>query len=59
VTGDTAAKSHLVRYGGCGYAHILQNIVPRMRFRGFKDEHIQAMLAETPRRILAFAASPR
>jgi phosphotriesterase-related protein len=53
---DTAAKSHLVRYGGCGYAHILQNIVPRMRFRGFKEDDIQAMLVETPRRILAFAA---
>jgi phosphotriesterase-related protein len=52
---DTAAKSHLVRYGGCGYAHILSNIVPRMRFRGFKEEDIQAMLVETPRRILTFA----
>jgi phosphotriesterase-related protein len=52
---DTAAKSHLVRYGGCGYAHILQNIVPRMRSRGVKDEDIQAMLVETPKRILAFA----
>jgi hypothetical protein len=27
-----------------------------MRFRGFKEEDIQAMLVETPRRILAFAA---
>jgi hypothetical protein len=53
---DTAAKSRLVRYGGCGYAHILHNIIPRMRFRGFKGEDIQAMLGETPRRILAFAA---
>jgi phosphotriesterase-related protein len=53
---DTAAKSHLVRYGGCGYAHILSNIVPRMRFRGFKEEDVHAMLVETPRRILAFAA---
>jgi phosphotriesterase-related protein len=52
---DTAAKSHLVRYGGCGYAHILQNIVPRMRSRGVKDEDIQAMLVETPKRVLAFA----
>jgi hypothetical protein len=37
-------------------AHILQNIVPRMRFRGFNEEDIQAMLVETARRILAFAA---
>src|SRR5262245_50876319 len=53
---DTAAKSHLVRYGGCGYGHILQNIVPRMRARGIRDEDIQTMLVETPRRLLAFAA---
>jgi phosphotriesterase-related protein len=53
---DTAAKSHLVRYGGCGYGHILQNIVPRMRSRGIREEDIQTMLVETPRRVLAFAA---
>jgi phosphotriesterase-related protein len=53
---DTAAKTHLVRYGGCGYAHILQNIVPRMRTRGIREEDIQTMLVETPARVLAFAA---
>ena len=52
---DTAAKSHLVRYGGCGYGHILQNIVPRMRARGFKEADLQTMLVETPRRLLTFA----
>jgi phosphotriesterase-related protein len=52
---DTAAKSHLVRYGGCGYAHIVQNIVPRMRLRGLQEADIQAMLVDTPRRVLAFA----
>jgi phosphotriesterase-related protein len=52
---DTAAKTHLVRYGGCGYGHILQNIVPRMRSRGFREADIQAMLVETPRRVLPFA----
>jgi phosphotriesterase-related protein len=52
---DTATKGHLVRYGGCGYAHILQNIVPRMRARGFREDDIQTMLVDTPRRLLAFA----
>ena len=52
---DTAQKSHLARYGGPGYAHILQNIVPRMRSRGFKEADIQTMLVETPRRLLTFA----
>jgi phosphotriesterase-related protein len=53
---DTAAKTHLVRYGGCGYAHILENIVPRMRARGFREEDLQAMLVDTPRRLLGFAS---
>jgi phosphotriesterase-related protein len=55
VAHDTAAKSHLVRYGGPGYAHVLQNIVPRMRSRGFKEEDLHALLIGTPRRVLAFA----
>src|SRR5262249_39979504 len=58
VAHDTAAKSHLVRYGGPGYAHVLQNIVPRMRARGFAERDIQAVLVDTPARVLAFA-SPR
>ena len=52
---DTAAKTHLVRYGGCGYGHILQNIVPRMRLRGIREQDIHTMLVETPARVLAFA----
>jgi hypothetical protein len=50
ISHDTGNKAHLVRYGGCGYRHILHNIVPRMRSRGFKEEHIHAMLVDTPKR---------
>jgi phosphotriesterase-related protein len=53
ISHDTGNKAHLVRYGGCGYRHILRNIVPRMRARGFTEAHIQAMLVDTPRRVLA------
>jgi phosphotriesterase-related protein len=56
---DTASKAHLVRYGGPGYAHVVQNIVPRMRARGFREEDIQAMLVDTPRRLLTFVAPSR
>jgi phosphotriesterase-related protein len=56
VAHDTAAKSHLVRYGGCGYSHFLENIVPRMRQRGFREADLQAIMVDTPRRVLAFAA---
>jgi len=56
ISHDTANKAHLVRYGGCGYRHLLHNIVPRMRARGFREEHIRAMLVDTPRRVLTFGA---
>jgi phosphotriesterase-related protein len=51
---DIALKHSLVRYGGYGYAHILENIVPRMRRKGFREEQIHRMLVESPRRLLAF-----
>jgi phosphotriesterase-related protein len=54
ISHDTGNKAHLVCYGGCGYRHILHNIVPRMRARGFKEEHIQTMLVDTPKRVLTF-----
>lgn len=31
---DTATKAQLVTYGGWGYAHILENIVPLTRWHG-------------------------
>ena len=51
---DVCRKTDMVRYGGFGYAHILEIIVPWMRRRGFKEEHIQAMLIENPARALTF-----
>jgi phosphotriesterase-related protein len=54
IAHDIALKHSLVRYGGYGYAHIVENIVPRMRRRGFKEERIQAILVESPKRLLAF-----
>ena len=54
IAHDIALKHSLVRYGGYGYAHIVENIVPRMRRRGFKEERIQAILVENPKRLLAF-----
>jgi len=55
VTGqDVFLKSNLTRYGGKGYAKVLDNIVPRMRSRGFTEEHIHAMLVDNPRRVLTF-----
>jgi phosphotriesterase-related protein len=51
---DICTKTRLTRYGGHGYAHILRNVVPRMRQKGFLDDHIQTILVENPRRVLTF-----
>ncbi len=49
---DIATKHRLVRYGGHGYGHILENIVPKMRRKGFSEETIRAITADNPARIL-------
>lgn len=57
ISQDVCYKHRLLRYGGQGYDHILRNIVPWMRQRGFAEADIQAILVENPRR--AFAMAPR
>ena len=54
VTGqDIATKHRLVRYGGHGYGHILENIVPKMRRKGFSEDTIRMITVDNPARILA------
>ena len=55
ISHDVCLKTHHVRNGGKGYAHILENIVPRMRRRGFTEDQINAILVENPKRALAFS----
>lgn len=50
---DICTNHRLAKYGGHGYGHIVQNIVPRMRRRGFSQETIRKALIENPARILA------
>ncbi len=52
---DVCAKLHYVTYGGAGYAHILRNVVPWMRWAGISDEQIHTMMVENPKRVLPFA----
>jgi phosphotriesterase-related protein len=58
IAHDVCVKTHHTSYGGMGFAHILDNIVPRMRRRGFTAEEIQAILVGNPRRALTIR-SPR
>ena len=52
---DIFTKHRLLRYGGHGYAHILENIVPKMRRKGFPEVTIQAITVDNPARLLALA----
>ena len=54
IAQDICFKHWATKYGGKGYAHILENIVPRMRKRGFSNENIDNILIENPKRILTF-----
>ena len=55
IAHDVCTKPHLTRYGGKGYAKILENIVPRMRRRGFTEDQIHAILVDNPARALTFS----
>jgi phosphotriesterase-related protein len=54
ISQDIFLKNQTARYGGKGYAHILRNILPRMRKRGFTERHIHKLLVENPARVLTF-----
>jgi phosphotriesterase-related protein len=51
---DVCSKGQTTKYGGFGYAHILKNIVPELRFRGLKESKIRTMIVDNPRRLLAY-----
>jgi phosphotriesterase-related protein len=49
---DVCQKIQRTKYGGNGYAHILRNVVPMLRYHGVSDEEITTILEENPRRML-------
>ena len=52
---DICFKIALTRYGGFGYAHIIENIVPRMRDKSISHNNIDAMLIDNPKKILTLS----
>ena len=52
---DVVLRHELARYGGYGYAHILEHIVPKMVDRGISRDVVMEILTENPRRLLTFA----
>jgi len=54
IAHDICQKTRLTRFGGHGYGHIFENVVPMMTERGFSRDEIDAILVRNPRRLLAF-----
>jgi phosphotriesterase-related protein len=52
ISHDICYLSRLSRYGGHGYGHIYQNVLPLMRERGFSSAEVNAIMVHTPRRLL-------
>ena len=54
IAHDMFGKHRLTKYGGHGWAHILENIVPRMYEKGFTDDDVENILVRNPARLLTF-----
>ena len=54
ISHDICFKTRLCRYGGHGYAHILQNVLPLMREQGMSEDMVRAITVENPSRMLQF-----
>jgi len=56
VAQDICRKTSLVAYGGDGYAHILENVMPLMRRKGMTEGQIDSILVHNPARILSLTS---
>lgn len=54
ISHDICYRTRLTRWGGHGYAHIFENVVPLMRSRGFSEAEIAAITVANPARLLTF-----
>jgi phosphotriesterase-related protein len=54
ISHDICCKSRRVSYGGWGYAHISNYVVPMMLQRGMTREQIDDIMVENPKRLLCF-----
>jgi len=54
ISHDICARIRLTLFGGSGYAHILQNIVPIMQQKGMTEEQIHTIMVTNPKRAFTF-----
>ena len=53
---DIGVRTRYRRWGGWGYAHLLEHVVPLLRELGASAEDVDAMLVGTPARLLSVPA---
>jgi phosphotriesterase-related protein len=51
---DICSKHRLKAYGGHGWDHLVANVAPRMRRRGFTEEQLRMVFVDNPTRMLTF-----
>ncbi len=54
LSNDVCMKIDLKEYGGYGYVHVLEHVVPMLKAEGVGEAQIRNMLVENPRRLLSF-----
>jgi len=54
ISHDIGFKFRLQAYGGAGYAHILNHIVPLMKVYGMTDEQIRTLIIDNPKELFVF-----
>lgn len=54
ISQDICSKHRLTRFGGEGYSHILQNVIPMMQRKGMTHGEIENIVVKNPARILTF-----
>jgi phosphotriesterase-related protein len=57
ISQDICQKVYLRKYGGPGYTHILENVIPLMRRMGFDDRLIRTLTHDNPATALGMEAS--
>ena len=53
VSHDIVLKTRLSKYGGEGYAHILERVTPILRRKGLSDDDLRTILVTNPAELLA------
>lgn len=56
IAHDICQKTNLIHYGGHGYAHILENVVPVMLRKGMTEADVDKILVHNPAEILTLQA---